>query len=326
MIESRSDRRWEKNLISMAKEALDYQAERYQASKVSSLELEKGYVECSQVTRSHSRSFYLASGLLPYEKRKAVRALYAFCRLADDIVDEGQGPRTEALTSFKKTFLASHPNPRNGLASAWADTRLKYRIPYRYAEQLLEGIALDLHKTRYKNFEELAYYCYGVASTVGLMSMYITGFRSSEALPYAVKLGVALQLTNILRDVGEDWQVGRVYLPMDELTAFGLDEQDIASGIVDDRWREFIRFQIKRTRQLYAESLPGIDLLHPDGQPAIAAASSLYQGILDDIEKHDYNVFTRRAYVPNHKKISQLAKVLVGRKLLSRQGAHPSFN
>jgi 15-cis-phytoene synthase len=319
MIDSLTDRRWEKNLLSLAKEALDAQVVKHNASMLGSRELEKGYADSMEVTRKHSRSFFLASGLLPTEKRKAVRALYAFCRLADDIVDEGQEPRSEALAAFKKTFLTSHPDPKNNLATAWADTLLKYRIPHRYAEQLLDGIAMDLHKTRYKNFEELAYYCYGVASTVGLMSMYITGFKSSEALPYAVKLGVALQLTNILRDVGEDWQTGRFYLPADELAAFDLDEGDVGSGIVNDRWRSFMRFQIKRTKHLYAESMPGIALLHPDGQPAVSAAASLYQGILDDIEKHDFDVFTRRAHVPTLKKISQLSRILVGSKLLPQK-------
>lgn len=317
MVEGLSDRRWEINLLSLAQEALDSQAAKAQPYRAGSLELDKGYAACREVTRSHSRSFFLATGLLPPQKRRAVRALYAFCRLADDIVDEGLEPRSEALAEFKKTFLAAHPNPKNGYAAAWADTRTTYHIPIRYAEQLLEGIGYDLNKTRYQNFEELAYYCYGVASTVGLMSMHITGFQTSDALPYAVKLGVALQLTNILRDIGEDWRAGRFYLPLDEMAAFGLDEQDLAAATIDDRWRNFIRFQIKRTRQLYAESIPGIALLHPDGQPAVAAAAALYQGILDDIEKHDYDVFSRRAHVSLWKKASYLVKAVVGSKFLA---------
>jgi phytoene synthase len=180
---------------------------------------------------------------------------------------------------------------------AWTDTRTRYGIPQRYAEQLIDGLARDLHQTRYTTFPDLATYAYGVASTVGLMSMHITGFSGPEAIPYAVKLGVALQLTNILRDVGEDWQNGRVYLPQDELEAFGLTEADLASGRMDDRWQAFLRFQIDRNRQLYAEAWPGIALLDPDGKLAIAAAARFYEAILDDIEANDYDVFKRRAHV-----------------------------
>jgi len=129
------------------------------------------------------------------------------------------------------------------------------------------------------------------------MAMHIIGFEGPHAVPYAVKLGVALQLTNILRDVGEDWRAGRLYLPSDELAQFGLGEEDVAAGQVDDRWRAFMRFQIGRARRLYAEAMPGIRLLAADGRFAIAAAAELYRAILDDIEAHDYNVFARRAHI-----------------------------
>jgi phytoene synthase len=148
---------------------------------------------------------------------------------------------------------------------------------------------------RYATFSDLATYSYGVASTVGLMAMHIVGFSGPEAVPYAVRLGVALQMTNILRDVGEDFRAGRVYLPQGELIAHGLGEGDIGRGVVTGGWRAFMRFQIERTRSLYAEAWEGIRLLEPEGRLAIAAASEFYQGILDDIESHDYDVFTRRA-------------------------------
>jgi phytoene synthase len=192
------------------------------------------------------------------------------------------------------------------VALAWADTRARYDIPVRYAHQLIDGVARDLDKTRYETFDELAEYAYGVASTVGLMSMHITGFDGPEAIPYAVKLGVALQLTNILRDVGEDWAQGRLYLPLDELGACRLSEQDIATGKVDDRWRSLMRFQIERNRRLYAEALPGVHMLHADGRFAIAAAGELYQGILEDIEANDYQVFGRRAHLTGWGKLRRL--------------------
>jgi phytoene synthase len=176
----------------------------------------------------------------------------------------------------------------------------------RYAEQLIAGVARDVTVHRYGSFEDLAAYCYGVASTVGLMAMHIIGYAGKDAIPYAVKLGVALQLTNILRDVGEDWRSGRLYLPQDELAAYALAEDDIAAGVVDGRWRAFMRFQIDRTRKLYAEALPGIGLLDPDGRFAIGAAAGLYRGILDDIEAHDYDVFSRRAHVSTAGKLAKL--------------------
>jgi phytoene synthase len=258
--------------------------------------LRKVYAYCDHVTAQHSRSFYLASGLLPEEKRSAVRALYAFCRTVDDIVDESAAAdRDQRLTWWKRMVQSAVKPVDDPVAAAWDDTLNRYHIPRHYALQLIEGVARDLSQTRYDSFDELATYCYSVASTVGLMSMYIVGFESKEALPHAIKLGVALQMTNILRDVGEDFRAGRVYLPQGELIAHGLGEGDIEGGVVTDGWRAFMRFQIERTRNLYAEAWEGIRLLEPEGRLAIAAASEFYQGILDDIESHDYDVFTRRA-------------------------------
>jgi phytoene synthase len=268
--------------------------------------LEKAYLHCRELTKFHSRTFYMASGLLPSDKRRAARALYAFCRISDDLVDRSEGDLQESLKSWKKRALANNPSSDDPVALAWADTRLKYRIPLGYAEQLIHGVARDIKPSHYTTFDELAEYSYGVASTVGLMVMHIIGFSGPEAIPYAIKLGVALQLTNILRDVGEDWQDGRLYLPEEELSEFGLTEADIATGKVDDRWRSFMDFQIERNRRLYEESLPGIGLLDPDGRFAIAAAAELYRAILGDIEAHDYDVFHRRAYVSKRDKIKRL--------------------
>jgi len=171
---------------------------------------------------------------------------------------------------------------------------------------LLDGVARDIVATRYTTFAELAEYAYGVASTVGLMAMHITGFSGLEAVPYAVKLGIALQLTNILRDVREDWDKGRLYLPLEEIAAFNLSESDIASRRVDERWRAFLRYQIARNRRLYAEALPGLDTLHHDGRLAIAAAAELYRAILEDIESHGGDVFSRRAHLGAWGKLRRL--------------------
>jgi len=270
--------------------------------------LDRAYAHCEAITRFHSRTFYLAASLLPRNQRRAVHALYAFCRVSDDLVDRAgeDGCPEEALNAWRRRALASHPPADDQVALAWADTRARYCIPLQYAEQLIEGVAYDLRVKRYHTFDDLAVYAYGVASTVGLMAMHIVGFAGERVIPYAVKLGIALQMTNILRDVAEDWQAGRLYLPLEELIDIGLSESDIACGRMTDRWRDFMRFQIERARCLYAESMPGIAFLDPTGRFAIAAAAELYRGILDDIEANDWDIFTRRAYVSRWGKARRL--------------------
>jgi phytoene synthase len=269
----------------------------------------RAYAYCKALTAKHSRSFYLASSFLPEEKRQAVWALYAFCRISDDIVDEATGDAHEALAAWRRRIWSAKQTRDDLVALAWTDTQARYHIPHRYTEQLIEGIGRDLHQTRYETFSDLATYAYSVASTVGLMSMHIIGFAGPEAIPYAIKLGVALQMTNILRDVGEDWRAGRIYLPAEELAAFGLSEADLAARQVDDRWRAFMRFQLARNRQLYAEAWPGIALLAPDGRLAITAAARLYEAILAAIEAHDYDVFHRRAHVTAWGKLKMLPHI-----------------
>jgi phytoene synthase len=298
---------WEHTLLALAQEAWTSVVHAYNA-QADAAQLRKAYQHCAHLTAQHSKSFYLASRLLADGKRRATRALYAFCRVGDDLVDRDQVDPEAALRQWALLTLSADPPTDDPVVLAWSHARSVYRIPQRYAEQLIDGVARDLRQTRYQTFDELAEYSYGVASTVGLMSMHIVGFSGPEAIPYAVKLGVALQLTNILRDVGEDYRSGRVYLPQEELAAFGITEDQIAAGRVDDRWREFMRFQIARTRLLYKEAWPGIALLDRDGRFAIAAAATLYRGILADLEAHDYNNFTRRSYVTKHGKLTRLAQ------------------
>jgi phytoene synthase len=268
--------------------------------------LERAFAHCDSIASTYSRSFYLATSLLPAEKRSAIRALYAFCRTTDDLVDASQGDPQRALTTWRRLALTHRPPFDNPVALAWAETRRRYRIPPIYAEQLIEGVTRDLKQKRYQTFEEVAAYAYGVASTVGLMSMHIIGFSGPQAVRYAIRLGVALQVTNMLRDVAEDYRMGRIYLPLEELADYGLDEGDIAAGRVDERWRSFMRFQIARNRLLYAEAWPGIAMLNRDGRLAVAAAGELYRAILDDIEAHDYDVFSRRAHVGAWGKLGKL--------------------
>lgn len=297
---------WEYRLLVRALEALDSHTA-HSATQHNENLLAASYAYCESLTRLYSRTFYMASALLPYPKRLAVRALYAFCRVTDNIVDDSQSPdRAAHLEAWQQTVSMAHPPASEPVAVAWADAQARYHIPKGYVLQLIKGCAADLQPRRYETFADLAEYAYGVASTVGLMAMHIIGFSSDEAIPYAVKLGVALQVTNVLRDVGEDWRNGRLYLPQDELRAFGVSEQDIAAGRITENWRAFMRYQIARNRQLYAESWAGIALLNGEGRFAIAAAAELYRAILNDIEANDYDVFRRRARVSTLGKLRRL--------------------
>jgi phytoene synthase len=301
----------ESHLLRLALEALRCEPRPAQAALDGDL-LRQAYRACARITRQHSRTFSLAAALLPAAQCRAVQALYAFCRLSDDIVDRtSHGDPAAELAAWRRRALSSQPAGEDPVARAWADTRLRFGIPARYAEQLLDGVASDLVRKRYDSFDELAGYAYRVASTVGLMAMHIVGFSGPEALPYAIKLGVALQVTNVLRDVAEDWRRGRLYLPADELHRFGLDEGDIAAGRVTPAWRRFMRFQIERVRRLYAESWPGIALLRPSGRFAIAAAAVLYEAILAEIEAHDYDVFSVRAGLGTMGKLRRLPSIWI---------------
>ena len=296
---------WEHNLLAQAYAPLENRLRHSIELSAGSAQYRRAYQQCRAITREHSRTFFIASALMHAEHRRAIQALYAFCRVSDDIVDRNDGDRAADLRAWRQRSLGSNPGD-DPVALAWADTCVRYHIPRQYAEQLLDGVAGDLNPRRYETFADLSHYCYAVASTVGLMVMHIVGYAGNEAIPYAVKLGVALQMTNILRDVGEDWRNGRLYLPEAELAAYGLGDADIAAGVVDDRWREFMRFQIARTRQLFAEALPGVALLGGSSRFAVQAAAELYAAILDDIEAHDYDVFSRRARASDGRKLTLL--------------------
>jgi phytoene synthase len=301
--------RWEQELLHLALEGSEHET-MHHPSPVA----EQGYVLAEQVTRENSKSFYLASALLPETKRRAVRVLYAFCRVTDDLVDKvndnGAHPNAAVrqLAEWRARALAAPPAD-DILLKAWYGVRAHYRIPSTYVRQLIDGIGLDLTQRRYATFDGLAKYCYGVASTVGLMAMHIIGYHDRAAIPYAVKLGVALQLTNILRDIGEDFQQGRVYLPQEDLERFGYTEEDLARGVIDERFRNLIDFEIARAKQLYAEAWDGIRMLSPDGRLAIAAAADMYRGILDKIVANQYDVFHRRAHLGAVEKLARLPKL-----------------
>ncbi len=224
---------WEHALLEKARAGFVERVAATREHLIHSALLAKAYAHCEQITCSNSKTFFTASAFMPPTKRHAIRALYAFCRSCDDLMDIPSSRNAlRDLDAWRMRTSRLSVDETDLIALAWNDTRLKYSIPTLYAEQLIDGVRMDSQPGRYQTFAELAVYCYGVASTVGLMSMHIIGFTDQRALPYAIRLGVALQLTNILRDVGEDWRMGRLYLPREELIFHGIREEDIDAGRV----------------------------------------------------------------------------------------------
>lgn len=272
------------------------------------LPLPDAYRLCERLTRQHSKSFFFSTQFLPRDKRRAVRALYAFCRTSDDIVDMAQDDPACVLAEWVRLVHAPLPPPGNAVLLAWHDTRIRYSLPAALTNELLAGIAMDLSIHRYQTFADLWLYCYRVASVVGLLSMGIMG-SGPRAEMYAIKLGVALQLTNILRDVGEDARRGRVYLPAEDLQRFGLTSEDILASVSDARFHALMQFQIERAWQLYDESWPGVALLPSDSRLAVGAAAYTYRAILDKIIANDYDVYAKRAYLTLKEKLALLPSI-----------------
>jgi 15-cis-phytoene synthase len=284
--------------------------------------INRAYEYCRQTTRQGSRTFYLGARFLPFPKRRAMWAVYNFCRLTDDIVD-----RTGDLTSpeicarlqnWEAELLQAfegHVQAGKLPLVAWLHTTQTFELELQPPLDLLKGVRMDLEKNRYANFEELRLYCYRVASTVGLMASQVMGYSDPCALEYAANLGIAMQLTNILRDVGEDAQAGRIYLPQDEMARFGYTEAELLRGEVNPRFIRLMQFQIERTRRYYRQSMPGIEYLPEDCRLSITVAARLYSRILDVIERNRYDVFTRRAVVPRKEKLRGLVSAWLGRRL-----------
>jgi 15-cis-phytoene synthase len=270
---------------------------------------------CRQATRTHATSFFFASRLLPAPKKSAAYALYAFCRWVDDAFDEielsRQPPEAAALAAALDEILAGRsPLP---FAPAFAAMGREYGIERDWCRDLIEGCARDRLPLRLRDLAELEVYCYYVASVVGIMMSRIFGLRDAAGLPHAVEMGLAMQLTNILRDVREDLARGRVYLPAEDLARFGVTDDQLHGGRVDDAWRALLRFEIARARAWYAGAERGLPLLENDGSRMTARVMGrLYAGILDEIEQHDYDVFSGRRYVPTWRKGVILARCLAG--------------
>jgi phytoene synthase len=259
-------------------------------------------MQAQEVTRRYAKTFYFASHALPPEKRTAAYALYSFCRYVDNLVDETDAPERVAGQLALVRRRLDEIFDKDQWVPRWAllrETINRFGIPKQYFLDLVEGVEMDVTLSRVQTYPELESYCYHVASVVGLMMTCVLQPGDARALPYAADLGSAMQLTNILRDVGEDYARGRIYLPAHELMAFDVHEELFAQNTVTGPFRRFMRFQVRRARELYRKADAGIAMLPNDGSRfCVRLMSNLYSRILNAIEAHDYDVFSRRAHVP----------------------------
>ena len=266
------------------------------------LALPECYELCRSVEKAHSKTYYFSTSLLPKEVRPHVHALYAFMRYADEIVDNpGTTPLDEQLASleaFEEDTLASVSGeyvPPNPILRAFANTVLVRDIGPGLIKAFMKSMKMDTHVFRYPTYEDLEEYTYGSAAVVGLMMCRVIGVTNEEADPHAEALGAAMQLTNFLRDVKEDWVRGRVYLPLEDLERLGYAEEELGRGVVDERFVALMRFEISRARTLYRLADEGIRYIPRGRKYPIVVARRLYEAILDRIEAQGYDVFAERA-------------------------------
>ena len=303
-------------------------------------ELEKAYKYCETVTKTHAKSFYFAAKFLPFHKQKPIYALYALCRHVDDEVDEvevsDKQAAVEAIENWRQKLEAVFEvnrqtsnfklqNAENSRLStlnsllvllAWQDLLKTYQIKLELPLELMKGVLMDTHIKRYETFDELYVYCYRVASTVGLMASEIFGYTDEKTLEYAEALGIAMQLTNILRDVKEDAAMNRIYLPHEDLHKFNVSEEQIFGGEYNENFVELMKFQISRAKNYYMTAEKGIALLEKDTRFTVLLAARIYAKILDKIEKQNYNVFLSRAHTTMTQKMFSVPKIWLAAKKL----------
>ena len=286
-------------------------------------DLEQAYEACRVETERWAKTFYLGTLLMPPDKRRAIWAIYVWCRRTDELMDSPEAQalpvaelsaRLDAWEQRTRELFAGQV--RDGLDRVMADVIENYPQPLEAYLEMIEGQRMDLAKHRYADFAELKQYCVRVAGTVGLMTQEVMGLDSAyttapwserpDTSEAAVALGIANQLTNILRDVGEDRGRGRIYLPQEDLQRFGYSETELMAGTLNDNWRALMAFQLERAREWFARSEAGVRWLAPDARWPVWTSLRLYRGILDAIERLDYDVFNHRAYVPKVGKLMDL--------------------
>ena len=277
-------------------------------------ELRNSYLECKRLNNLHGKTYFLATRLLPPEKRPFVHALYGFARYADEIVDDlastlSENEKAQSLKSWGDEVLANIKSGKSHdhIGAALVDTVNRFSIPTPYFEAFLHSMTMDLTVTEYHTYEDLYEYVYGSAAVIGLQMVPILGTVSKqsmiEANIAAEKLGTAFQLANFIRDIGEDLTRGRVYLPVTELQSHGVTREMLEERIVTPQIKNALKEQIKRVRSLQAESKAGINLLSVESRACIEAASELYCGIVDEVEKIDYQIFNKRAKTSNWRRL-----------------------
>jgi phytoene synthase len=267
--------------------------------------LRESFEACRRLNASHGKTYYLATLLLPPAKRPYVHALYGLARYADELVDDFDSPDPDELVAWGKRFLDDLVlgDSTDPIGRAAVHTALTWGIPVAHFEAFLVSMRMDITCTGYRTYAELEQYIYGSAAVIGLQMLPILGPLSDDASGYAQRLGEAFQMSNFIRDVAEDLRRGRVYLPQDSLDLFGVTRADLARAEPTTGVRRLLQHEIARTRRLYAEAAPGIDLLHPSSRDCIRTAAALYGGILDAVERADYRVLDRRVSVPTHTRL-----------------------
>ena len=272
------------------------------AAGITGDDLRASYAECKRLNSLHGKTYYLATLLLPQAKRPYVHALYGFARYADEIVDDLESTLTldekaAALSTWGEGVLADlrAGESHDAIGMALADTVNRFQIPIEHFEAFLHSMTMDLTVAEYQSYDDLMEYVYGSASVIGLQMVPILGALSPDAYPLAEKLGTAFQLANFIRDVSEDLDRGRIYLPIEELNAHGVTWEMLNDRMVTPQLRTALKEQIERVRRLQREAAAGIHLLEPSSRPCIEAASELYCGIVDEVENIDYQIFTARA-------------------------------
>ena len=286
-------------------------------------QLDQAYEICRKETQKWAKTFYLGTLLLPQEKRKAIWAIYVWCRRTDEIMDsveastKSQDELSDNLDEWEEnTKNVFKGNIKSELDSVLLDTIEKYPQSIQPYLDMIDGQRMDLNKFRYKDFDELKLYCYRVAGTVGLMTQNVMGIDSAytsapwSAMPdpseAAIALGIANQLTNILRDVGEDRHRGRIYLPQADIEKFNYSEEELLKGKINNQWKALMNFQLTRAREWFQKSEDGIKWLSSDARWPVWTSLRLYRGILDSIERLDYDVFNNRAFVKNSVKALEI--------------------
>jgi len=282
--------------------------------------IKAGFKEAKNITKKFAKTFYLASLFLTRKKKYASYAVYAICRLSDEAVDDFSGLNpVENLKKLEQRIACAYTQHLidTPLLAAFRDTVNTYQIPKEYFDTLIKGMYMDLELKSYPDFTALNEYCYRVAGIVGLIMLKIFGSKNDSAQAYAVKLGIAMQLTNILRDIKEDLLRNRIYLPQDELREFGVPPHQLSAGQNNEAFKNLMRFQIERATKLYSESLKGIPLIRSRrARFVVLIMQDNYRRILTAIGNNDFDVFSRRAQVSRTRKITAILKIFFEGKYL----------